>query len=96
VPKFHHRILELEEIVSTLEKEKNEAESKMKAVESDLENFQRTSKQASLDSLHEIECLRNENTEHKRRLASFENKGIDAIEGDTVLERVQGKRKADS
>jgi hypothetical protein len=87
MPKFHHRILELEETVCTLQKEKNAATSKMKAVESDLEKFQRTSKQASLDSLREIERLQKENAEQKRRLAAFENVGVDASKGDAV-ERV--------
>jgi hypothetical protein len=88
VPRFHHRILELEETVNTLKKEKNTAESKLMAVESDLEKFQRTSKQASLDSLREIERLRNENSEQKCRLAAFENEGIGASEGDTLRKRV--------
>ena len=83
MPKFHHRIIELEEAVSALEEEKNAAEMKMKAVESDLEHFQRTSKQASLDSLREIERLQKENAEQKRKLELFENEGNSANEGDT-------------
>jgi hypothetical protein len=83
MPKFHHRIIELEEAVSALEEEKNAAEMKMKAVESDLEHFQRTSKQASLDSLREIERLQKENAEQKCKLELFENEGNSANEGDT-------------
>jgi chromosome segregation ATPase len=88
MPKFRHRILELEETVSALEKEKNAAEFKMKAVESDLENFQRTSQQASLNSLREIARLRNENAVQNFRLVAFESEVIDAREGGAVVERV--------
>lgn len=67
-PKYLDRIKELEGKVTTLEKEKNHAEAKMKEAESNLESCKETAKRAALDSLLEIERLKRENAEKERRL----------------------------
>jgi hypothetical protein len=77
-PKFLDRIKELEGQVKSLEKEKNDAEMKMKEVESDLESYQRISKKASLESLFEIERLKRENAEKERKLVALEKERLDA------------------
>ena len=87
-PKNLDQINELEEKVIKLEKEKNDAEEKMKAIVTDLENFQRTSKRAALDSMLEIERLKRENAEKERRLSMFQNEMAEVDNGDSEREAV--------
>ena len=77
-PKFLDRIKDLEALVRSLEMEKSDAEAKAKALESDLERYQRTSKKAALDSLFEIERLKRENAEKERRLLALQNEEVEA------------------